>query len=841
MAPQPQRPSNADTSSGPLLNDGRWWHDSLPVLPLTPNRREDEKSYDTRQGRLNTSEDNIKRYFTRISTRGSTDSEGTWAGSSATVLGLSIGALKTLCHSLHLLLVILHVILVVVYIPHLEYNSIVSITSVHIKLPTVLSLYSTILVTMTQRLGLLRTLHRKPKLTTLADASNAWSGIGSALVGLWHNLRMPAGVLSSVVIAVYLACALVLHVVSSSIMSLEPFNQTTTAFVSSRISWPGANASLSGIGDSDEGAPDWQTIAALVPGVQRLNAYSTQGLNGTTVYDTLQLPNSATGTAQVNATTVGFKCGLVPKANVSTFAQSTSTALMWNGWIDEVPFVTPWTDQVLFSPQMSGLIAGTSVDVMFMTTAGLSSDVSLNDTYGVSMNYPYVAGLVTADNPTGSITNKTIQMFFVGCSMTATHSIVDVDVQTNTLQNSPTGAEDTIDGAWSGLPDDGNYTEATEPGQVIPGEPVGIIPSWQTVPGTPTEARDWLWLALSEAPLSNITITNGNSQSYTVSLIDYYLMQQLGIFIAYSPTTLTDMSVSEPPDPRFSLNVTSFENILATIAASMLWTASQITDGGYVPETGLVEVSQYLLVWRLTINLTPGRETLMVTSVGMLEMLWLAEREPPLRARFDDVDQPTTDNLRAAVNLYAQRQPGATIILEDLGRKVRITKEDGAQRAPQTAEAERKGLNMTRSQEVKGRSCRRWTREPRSLTHLLSSPREPMLTGALVSQSWTFPLVSLEGVVAQETASAFNVVVPKDQLEHILDQNTILVLSVSLNASSPQASPRQNQNPARSTHARPITARKLLHSGSQLYENQFYMGSAERTGKNFKAKGSIEF
>ncbi|EIW74593.1 hypothetical protein CONPUDRAFT_77881 [Coniophora puteana RWD-64-598 SS2] len=74
----------------------------------------------------------------------------------------------------------------------------INLNSAHIH--SVQYIYFTVLVTLTQRLGLLRVLHRRQHVTTLPDASSAWSGLGSALTGLWYNVYAPASILSSIII-----------------------------------------------------------------------------------------------------------------------------------------------------------------------------------------------------------------------------------------------------------------------------------------------------------------------------------------------------------------------------------------------------------------------------------------------------------------------------------------------------------------------------------------------------------------------------------------------------------------------------------------------------------------
>jgi len=571
------------------------------------------------------------------------------ASTKPTVFGLSVRTLRWLCHLSHLLLVALHLILVAVHVSRLDHNVVMPI--IHSWLPTVVSvslqayytIYSTFLVTLTQRLGLLRALHRRQKLTFIADASTAWSGFGSALIGLRNNFHVLAGFLSTAIITAYLACVMTLHIVSSSIMSLQPFNQTMYPDIPSRMGWPSSFANLSQVTDGPgyKAVADWQMIAALTPGVGRLDEYSSQGLSGATLYDTMQLPNAALGAALVNATTIGFDCGLVPRANLSTDVQSGRLMPVWNGAAmpGQKNMTIPYVDQVLFSQPMSAMAMVYGVDVMYMITTSLSSsDASLNKTFGLPMNWTY-------QNAQGNTTTKAIQTFFAGCFMSTTSGTAAVDVQTNAVQNGTmiTGNSDRGQREW------------------------GALANWERTPNT---THQWFLLAQTQSPSSNTTITRVDGSTFMPSLVDYYFMQQLGIDV---PDLLEDLlwnQYQDPPNPAFSLSLADFEDMLARTAAGMLWTAGRLTQGGWQPEIGAAAVSQDVLVWRLNINLLPllfalfassimlglavclvglrGHNDIVVSNVGILETLWLAEREPSLHSKFGGVGEPTVERLRAA-------------------------------------------------------------------------------------------------------------------------------------------------------------------------------------------------
>lgn len=363
------------SSSSSRLEEDDTAHDS-PIPPsLGPNHREGGKWFLEETNGLRTSRGDEQ------------DGLVSKPSSAATVLGLTIAGLRRLNLSLHILLLALHVVLVVMYSQHLEQRIIVPYSEGS-KFPTILSvslqafytLYTAVLVAVTQRLGLLRTLHCRQKLTTLADASSAWTGIGNALIGLWNNARMPKGALLSIIIAAYLASTTVLHVFGSSVLTFQPHNQTVMMSLPTWITWPNASSEVwTGFGAETPGLA-WGPITDIMANEQILKGFLTQrqGIVGPTLYDTLQ-PTSAAGIAQVNATTIGFECGLLP--NVSANGVST---VSWNG--QTFLAVSPFTDQVIFNRDIAQYITWTSVNVQSShsyPTCDPSTQASLN-----SLTYP---------------------------------------------------------------------------------------------------------------------------------------------------------------------------------------------------------------------------------------------------------------------------------------------------------------------------------------------------------------------------------------------------------------------------------------------------------------------
>ncbi|EIW83664.1 hypothetical protein CONPUDRAFT_142299 [Coniophora puteana RWD-64-598 SS2] len=345
--------------------------------------------------------------------------------SDVAVYAMSIATLGHLCSFLHVTLFALHVILFALRAGSVDHRMMVPITGNNSRISTALSLYSTILVAITQRLGMLNVIRRRQKLTVLADASSAWFGLGSALMGLWANIRRPAGIVSSAIIAVYSASIMSLHVVSGSIMSLTPFNQTEVTNVPTLIAWPSSSTF------SEMQNVDWQTITSLVSNLGKLNTFNTQGLDNATLYDTFQQPNPATGTAQLNATTIGFDCGLIPKANMSLSFWSNDSSWELDYSTGEMNF-----SQVAFQLPCAGQTQN------YYDLSDVMSSVFSHKDENSLIAYTLT---VSPTMPSSSIADYALPITWY------TGGVGERIVQTNALQKDPLSANDGPYRDWQGL------------------------------------------------------------------------------------------------------------------------------------------------------------------------------------------------------------------------------------------------------------------------------------------------------------------------------------------------------------------------------------------------------
>ncbi|KAG1744344.1 hypothetical protein EDD22DRAFT_290739 [Suillus occidentalis] len=247
------------------------------------------------------------------------------------------------CYVLHGLLVVIHSMLVVFYIHHWEHHVTLPLTRNTAFWPVVLSaslqafytLYTAVLVFLTQRLAMSRALVSRLKLTSIHDISGAWAGIGSALSSVWKQTGTPALLWATTSVTAYLVCISVLHVTSSTLLQFQTFNSTMTTTVSTTLGW---------IDITSGTLANWGTIAASLPAISRFPGIVYAGLSNDTVYDTLQT-SSVAGHATVNATTITSHCGLLPNVTY-TRNNNSASAPLGNGNVLFMTASLPWTDQI---------------------------------------------------------------------------------------------------------------------------------------------------------------------------------------------------------------------------------------------------------------------------------------------------------------------------------------------------------------------------------------------------------------------------------------------------------------------------------------------------------------
>ena len=158
---------------------------------------------------------------------------------------------------------------------------------------------------MTRRLAISTAMSKGQKLTAVHDISGAWNGIGAAINTLWQQTKIVSAPSTILLTLAYLGCISGLHIVSSSVVQFEAFNNTVTSLVPSTLAWPSPSVNLSAL--------TWATISPLLTLWSLLS--TAKGLSGSTLYDVPSSGYTYTG-AVVHATTLTADCGLLSNLSV---------------------------------------------------------------------------------------------------------------------------------------------------------------------------------------------------------------------------------------------------------------------------------------------------------------------------------------------------------------------------------------------------------------------------------------------------------------------------------------------------------------------------------------------
>ncbi|KAG2127695.1 hypothetical protein DEU56DRAFT_958507 [Suillus clintonianus] len=549
------------------------------------------------------------------------------------------------CYMLHGMLVIIHIVLVIFYARHWEHRVIISITSTNNDLwPVVLSaslqgfytIYTAVLLFLTQRLAVSRTLVRRLKLTAIHDISGAWAGLGSALSSVWRQTDIPASLWTTAGVTAYLVSMSVLHVTSSTLLQFQPFNASMATSVPTTLGWL-YDLSL------NSGA-NWGSITASLPIINQLSGMVTPGLSNTTVYDTLKT-SSITGNATVNATTItSSHCGLLSNVTYSANMSMASVLFSTNGENYNLTMGAspPWSDQIQILRWSAFETLGPSTlddfyilpTVLLMVSTLLEIEPSVQEAVAVNMTWEYYNYTTDTDIPYG------IQVYFVQCSLLANTADGVVDIQTNNLLN---------------------------PAPIWQPSTQWEIYQWTNVSGWAAE----IGMALSTPVSSGYSFGEQFLHPTQPSIADEYIMSLVGLNL----TAEELQSGYYLPTATFVLRPDILELAVAKAAAQLIWIAGRIgaSHGGFQPGNGMANVDEEYIALRLNINLLPlcfavSASVIMlglalrmtrafdashssqaaIPNIGILQLLWLGHRSASINEVLEDVEHPTEANLRRA-------------------------------------------------------------------------------------------------------------------------------------------------------------------------------------------------
>ncbi|KAF8557205.1 hypothetical protein OG21DRAFT_379494 [Imleria badia] len=509
--------------------------------------------------------------------------------------------LRYWCYGLHIFLVAIHVVLVGMLFTHPEHCFSVSInnTTATIALKVFLqmfyTIYTAVLVFIVQRLAISAAMAKRQKLTAIHDICGAWNGIGAVINTLWQQTKVVSSPSTILLILTYLSCISGLHIISSSVIQFEAFNNTITSVVPSTLAWPLSSINLTNI--------DWTSISPLIALWPLLP--TAKGLSGNMLYDVPDTDYAFTG-AVVNTTTISAECGLLSNTSVGYWYSGTYFVNI--SGLGEVGLPVLGPNMVSFinlnSPSPSSESQSNSAPSGSQSNSGIELPCPLCNNY-ITFQISTASGIdlgnlssqvfqVDLDiplNTPGTDTTVPTTLFFVACTLNAT----------NTTQYLPM--------------QNGQMVSNTEPS-------FRETSSWKMwLPGSTTELTQTLNAAeqaLNVVYLDCIQPSPGNQQCEPLTPANMYMNNLLGIPWLVGPSA----TVTALPLPMI-LDPIQIEDAVAKMAAAFIWLASTFDIGeGIQPTQGNSSITSFVIEMRMNVNTIPVAFGLFVSIMLLATMAW---------------------------------------------------------------------------------------------------------------------------------------------------------------------------------------------------------------------------
>ncbi|KAJ7614486.1 hypothetical protein FB45DRAFT_1008690 [Roridomyces roridus] len=596
---------------------------------------------------------------------------------------------------LHLALVAIQVFLLVVWHQEWEHQIVFNVDHelrvaqlVKGILTTFITLYSALLVFVTQSLALRRDLHTRQLLTATHDNAVAWSGLGSAVVRLWEQRAIPASPTGVLTALTYLASVSTLHTAFPGVAAPQSLVVNQSVPISTQ-SLPAFD--LSGVEENNR--QDFLTAAgqyaeAALAFLPYLTPGNSLGLYEATLYDVLP-PNAGTGSVRVNATGFNISCGYIPDTNFNATTQSITVngTESWLGQTDtEVVTTVPLTSSNCFFRLDLWTCLSVNFDpVTFPWPALFYTSIPVLDSNNNTAPWINVTSPFEVDD-----TVVYIQLQVFRCSLGLVEQAVFVDSQSRNLtwfaSERPFTEKDTS--AWLPFSDKlGDLSTAA-----FADGARGFLDIWEA----------W-YFAIPEAVtppvLSRMSTIAG------LSVADMALLQKLGLY-PFNTTLRTAVYLHE------------VENELAKIVASMFWTLGHapasvssaqpfnvslltgqaiisvpmiqdrldvsepqiiliaLKDGG-PRQLNVISIIECLVASLVLLGLSSSFSRLERREVGatktkidgmdVLQTVWLYRNHPELAASLEQVQIPTDLNLRRAEMVRVQLIDGTAPMLKEFG------------------------------------------------------------------------------------------------------------------------------------------------------------------------------
>ncbi|KAF8417544.1 hypothetical protein L210DRAFT_3767241 [Boletus edulis BED1] len=491
--------------------------------------------------------------------------------------------LRSWCYTLHAFLVAIHAALVAVLFTHPEHRFSVSIdnTTATIVLKVFLqafyTIYTAVLVFIVQRLAIYAAMAKQQKLTTIHDVCGAWNSIGAAIHTLWQQTKVVSSPSMILLVLAYLSCISGLHIISSSVIQFEAFNNTIVNVVPSTLAWPYSSANLASI--------DWASVTPLTALWPLLS--SAKGLNGSVLYD-VPISNDPYVEAVVNTTSISADCGLLSNSLVGNWDSTRGVYFVNVTGLGEVGLDVQGPNLVtLFdSAQSSCSLCNNYI------FSQISTNVDLGNLTGQVIQLDVDVPIRTSDSDVSSVINVPNTSFFVACTLNTTNAMQNLSMQNGQIILNK------------------NKESTPEPWKI-----------W--LPGSTTELTQMLNTALEPftgLPLAclNTQLSPSGQQCDLIPIVDLYLNNLLGIPWVLGSATTAEML------PSIALGSKQLEDSIAQIAAELIWLASTFATGEGIQQIeGKSPITNLVLELRLNVNMTPTILGLLTSIILFVIMAWM--------------------------------------------------------------------------------------------------------------------------------------------------------------------------------------------------------------------------
>ncbi|KAJ7711552.1 hypothetical protein B0H16DRAFT_1628097 [Mycena metata] len=579
----------------------------------------------------------------------------------------SSGTLPLLSLVLHSALVGIHLTLLGIWERQLEHRIIFSLDDqkiVNLLITAIATAfgttYSALLVFVTQRLSIRRSLQIHQTITATHDSATAWAGFGSALAQLSCQKTIPGsiGVLSAFL---YLGNILVLHITTPALFSFQTFKLTSSYVRVATRSLPTYNFPQYNVSDPyalydallDLPQLDYVTGSLyILPAIMGSN--TSLGLTNGTLYDVLDV-NPGVGNVTVNATGFDIACGY--PTNVHITPQKKASNFTWY-YVESndtlLDYAIPPTQRGIIS--FATNLEDPGIGILILNNGSIFTTFDIYSTIPILDSNNSHLAQVDLTPPMNTFSDPISSIQLLQCSLSLVSQQVVVDAQSRQFITVEPDIHKTSS-TW--LPNVGIKVIETSTENVF-------LQAWAQL--------------YSAIPQSTFARDPAGKQSGSLSVADLYLNQKLTLNQANDDAT------------RSMVMLHDLENTLSSVVASMFWTLGNIppqailknaddgtiqistTAGGPTLLQGHAEVPVTSVQGRLDLSvvaisaglaasvalfllsLLPSlflknrrRDTdVPIDGIGMLHAIWLYRNHPELQTLMEQVDEPTEANLREA-------------------------------------------------------------------------------------------------------------------------------------------------------------------------------------------------